>query len=78
MALMLGNLYEALREAGATHDKALAAAEEGASYESRLARIESDTRLLKWMVGVNIAITLGGLSFAVNLLFRVLERLPHS
>jgi hypothetical protein len=58
MALQLGALREALIEAGASPDKATKAAEEVASYENRLAGIETklvsmDGRmnLLTWMVG---------------------------
>jgi hypothetical protein len=51
MALQLGALRDALLDAGAAPDKANKAAEELASYETRLGGIESDLRLLKWMVG---------------------------
>jgi hypothetical protein len=44
MALQLGALREALIEAGASSEKAGAAAEELAGYDS-------DLKLLKWMVG---------------------------
>ncbi len=40
MALMLGKLYDALREAGATDDTAREASEEVAAFDRRLARIE--------------------------------------
>ncbi len=40
MALMLGKLYDALREAGASEDRAREASEEVAAFERRLARIE--------------------------------------
>lgn len=52
MALQLGALRDALLDAGASPDKANKAAEEAASYESRLASIESRLTLLAWMVGV--------------------------
>ena len=42
MAVMLGNLYDALRSAGAEDDKARKAAEEIAAYEPRFAKLESD------------------------------------
>ena len=44
MALQLGALREALLDAGATQDKADAASEEVAGYDS-------DLKLLKWMLG---------------------------
>ncbi len=59
MSLMLGALYDALRKTAIPEDDARKAAEEVAAYENRLARVESDLTLLKWMVGVNIALTLG-------------------
>jgi hypothetical protein len=59
MSLMLGALYDALRQTSIPEDVARKAAEEAAGYENRLAKIESDLGLLKWMVGVNTALTLG-------------------
>lgn len=58
MAVMMGNLYDALKSAGAEDDKARKAAEEIAGYENHFAKLESDVALLKWMVGFNIALTL--------------------
>lgn len=57
MALMLSETYKALLEAGASEEQATKAASELASYESRLAKIESDLGLLKWMVGFNLALS---------------------
>jgi hypothetical protein len=58
MALQLGALREALIDAGASVEKADKAAEEVASYENRLAGIETKlvkldgrVNLLTWMVG---------------------------
>ena len=59
MALMLSSLYDALLDAGASEEKARKAAEEAAQYEARFARLEADVGLVKWMVGVNLAISLG-------------------
>jgi hypothetical protein len=58
MAVMLSKTYDALLAAGAPEDKARAAAEELAGYESRFAKIETDLAVLKWMVGVNLAASL--------------------
>jgi hypothetical protein len=55
MAVMLSKTYDALIAAGAPDDKARAAAEELAGYESRFSKIETDLAVLKWMVGVNLA-----------------------
>jgi len=90
MALMLGQLYDALRAGNVPDEKARAAAEEVANYEGeltklrleiaerfretgeRIARVESDLRLLKWMVGFLTAVQLGTLA----LVWQVLLRLP--
>jgi hypothetical protein len=56
MALMLGALYDALLAGNVPSDKAQKAAEEAAAYENRLARIEGDLTLIKWMVGFSIAL----------------------
>jgi hypothetical protein len=58
MAVMLSKTYDALIAAGAPDDKARAAAEELAGYESRFTKIETDLAVLKWMVGVNLAASL--------------------
>jgi hypothetical protein len=58
MALQLGALREALIEGGASPEKANAAAEEVATYENRLAKIDNDLGVLKWMAGFNLAMTL--------------------
>ena len=71
MALRLGALYDALRLANIPEDQARLAAEEVAQYEQRLATIERDLTLLKWMVGTNIALTLLTLSTVVSLLLRL-------
>ena len=57
MSLMITGLYDALKNAGATDDLAKQAAQEVASYENRLSKIEGDIGLLKWMVAFNIAMT---------------------
>ncbi len=55
--LMMGKLYTALRDANVAEDKATAAAEEVASFENRLAKVNSDLLVLKWMAGFNLAMT---------------------
>lgn len=58
MALMMGNLYQALLDAQVPQDKAQKAAEEVASYDNRIASVEAKLNTLHWMVGTNIALTL--------------------
>ena len=55
MAIMLSKTYEAFKAAGASDDKAREAAEEIAAYGNRLANIEPDVRLPKWMMGLVLA-----------------------
>ena len=57
MAVMKGDLYDALVRAGAGEDTARKAAEEMAGYDNRFSRLEADVGLLKWMVGFNLAAT---------------------
>lgn len=57
MSTMISEVYDALKEAGASEEKARKAAEALASYENRFTRIESDLAVLKWMVGFNMAMT---------------------
>jgi hypothetical protein len=54
---MISEVYDALKEAGASEDKARRAAEAVATYDNRLAKIDGDLGLLKWMVGVNVALS---------------------
>lgn len=69
MTTMITELYDALKEAGASEGKAKAAAEAIADYEKHFARIESDLtdvkaeikvikveiNLVKWMLGFVMA-----------------------
>jgi hypothetical protein len=79
MALMLGQLYDALRAGNVPDDKARAAAEEVANYEGEIGKlrlemgeVKADVRLLKWMSGFLIAVVLG--VFALQ--WQILLRLP--
>ena len=58
MPLQLGDLRDALLDAGARPDKADKAAAEVAGYETRVSKIEADLLVLKAMVGTNVALTL--------------------
>ncbi len=64
MAVMMGNLYSALKQAGADEESAKKAAEEVAGYENRVADLKNELvgmrgelSLVKWMVGFNLAMT---------------------
>ena len=65
---MLSKTFDAFKAAGAPDDKAREAAEGIAGFEDRLTRIESDVKLLKWMLGFNLALSMA----VVALLLRVL------
>jgi hypothetical protein len=63
---MIAEVYDALVAAGSPDDKARKAAEAIAGYENRFAGIEQrltpiegDLRLLTWMIGFNLAGTVG-------------------
>jgi hypothetical protein len=71
MALQLGALRDALISAGAPADKADKAAEEAASYENRIAGIETRLAVLTWMVGTNIAVSLGMLWLLIRVASKV-------
>ena len=65
MAIMMGHLYAALRDANVPDDRAQKAAEEVASYENRIVGVEAkldrlDARvtLLTWMLGTAIGLIL--------------------
>ena len=55
MGMRIAEVYEALKEAGASDGKAKAAAESLANYENRFGKIEADLLVMKWMLGVVIA-----------------------
>jgi hypothetical protein len=74
MAVMMGNLYSALRAGNVPEDKARAAAEEAAGYETRLTRIEAIVTMHTWMLGVVIA----GIIAVVAMDVQILLRLPHA
>ncbi|MXX10920.1 MAG: integrase [Nitrospira sp. SB0677_bin_15] len=66
MAVMLAKTYEALKDAGASDEKAREAAEEIAGFESRLASIEN--RLIRVEVLITIVLT-GVVSLVVKTFF---------
>jgi hypothetical protein len=55
MGMMIAEVYDALKEAGASEDKAKAAAEVLANYDSKFSKMEADLLVIKWMVGAVIA-----------------------
>lgn len=59
MTTMLAELYDALKDAGASEEKARKASEAMAAHESRFARIDAELAVIKWMIGFNLAATIG-------------------
>jgi hypothetical protein len=66
MPIMMQKLYSALRRANVPEDEAAAAAIEAASYENRLASVESTLRLHTWILSVNTA----GILAIISLMLR--------
>ena len=63
---MIAEVYDALLAAGSPEDKARKAAEAIAAYENRFTamdqrftKIEGELKLLTWMVGFDLAATVG-------------------
>ena len=55
MATLLVEVYDAFKDAGASEEKARAAASAIANYENRFNKLEADLLVLKWMVGAILA-----------------------
>jgi hypothetical protein len=53
MAIMLSNLYDALRAANVPDDKARAAAVEVAEFREAISEIKSTLRLHTWILSIN-------------------------
>lgn len=64
MSTMVVELYEALVDAGASKEKAAAAATALAEYGDRFNSVDAQLLVLRWMAGFNLA-------FAVAILWRV-------
>lgn len=66
MTTLIAEIYDALVAAGAPDDKARKAADAVAAHENRFAKVEADLGLLKWMVGFNLAATIGGVMLLLH------------
>ena len=56
MSAIVKEVYDAFLDAGASEQKATAAAKALADYDDRFNKIESDLLILKWMVGLVIVV----------------------
>jgi hypothetical protein len=61
MMTMIAELYDALIAAGTPEDKARKAPEVMAACEIHFAKIDIELTVIKWMVGFNLAATIGAL-----------------
>jgi len=57
MTTMITEIFDALKAAGAPEDKDQAAASAVAEFTSDMADFRSDQKLMKWMLGFNLAAT---------------------
>jgi hypothetical protein len=75
MSKAIIEIYDALKIAGVPEDKATAAAKAVAEVgqEDRLARIKADIKVIKWMMGVLIAMNIG----IILMLIKVLSAMPR-
>ena len=56
MSIMIAELYDALKEAGASEEKSRAAAKALADYESLFNKIDTQLKIIKWMLGASLAL----------------------
>jgi hypothetical protein len=73
MALRMGALYDALVIAKVPVESAGKAAEEVASYENRLAKVEADLLAVKWMLTTVITLQLLTLGGMLGLVWRLVK-----
>ena len=59
MSMMISELYDALKSAGADDEKARAAASAVADYKDDIEHVKADLLLLKWMISFNLFFSLG-------------------
>ena|GEM_PF-1569504 len=64
---MAGNLYDALKNAGADDEKAMKAAQEAANYDNQLGELKSEIKLMKWMLSFNLGLTVAILVILLKL-----------
>ena len=68
MTTMIAEVHDAFKSAGAEEDKALAAATAIADYQRDIADLRGDVKLIKWIVGFNLAFSVTALFLIVRLL----------
>ena len=68
MTTMIAEVYDAFKSAGVEENKALAAATAIADYQKDIAELRGDVKLIKWIVGFNLAFSVTVLMLIVRLL----------
>jgi len=70
MSIMIAELYDALKEAGASEEKSRAAAKALADYESRFNKIDTELQIIKWMLGASLALSGTVAGLLLNVVFK--------
>jgi hypothetical protein len=70
MSIMIAELYDALKEAGASEEKSRAAAKALADYESRFNKIDTELQIIKWMLGASLALSGTVVGLLLNVVFK--------
>ena len=73
MTTINSEVYQALIEAGASEEKARAAAESVNAETSRLASIETNVNWLRWLMIGGFTVMVGGFSVLGNMLLKLTE-----
>jgi hypothetical protein len=73
MAMMISEMFDALRSVGVDDERARKAAEAVATYDPHIMRLRSDVRLLKWQAGAGLALTAAAIGFNATTLWFVLR-----
>ncbi|MFI3216338.1 MAG: hypothetical protein QX192_06010 [Methylococcales bacterium] len=76
MSVMIAELYDALKEAGASEEKAHAAAKTMADYENRFNKFDAELQLMKWMIGGCLALSGTVIGLLLNIVFKGVKTLP--
>ena len=83
MSTMISEVYDALREAGASEEKARAAAEAIASQNERFTRIEhhldkigQDIDWLKWSIALGFSAVIAIGALMAGMMWNIMQRLP--
>lgn len=69
MPAMISEVYDALKEAGASEEKARAAAEVMAESQSVIRQLSSDIRALKWTTNIMVAVLMSGFTLGISILW---------